>query len=253
MCGDLGLSQDSGGVAEILAPYCRRYGCDDCVPIIRRRVRRIIKAGRPNKLLTLTLQNDGTGDPIEAAGFLMKSWDTFLKRLRRELGDEKLTFFHIKEGTKKGWPHLHVALRMRRVSIWDLKKWWFEITGNTFVNIKAVWGPVGAANYLTKYLTKDLVKFGKYRVWSCSRRWRIDLEEERERIPREVGGWPTRIEGGVRQHLKMLERAGYYVVWMSLRSWRAYGPHDWPEYAYRERSRKRISTTGYEEKLTWHF
>lgn len=253
MCGDLGLSQDSDGVAEILAPYCRRYGCSDCLPILRKRLERVIREGRPTKLLTLTLRRVPGMSREEAAGVLMHGWDTFLKRLRRYLGDRELQFLHVKEGTKAGWPHLHVLLRMPSVDYRLLRAWWEDITGAFQVDIRRVRSVKGVAGYLSKYLTKDLVKFGSYRVWSRSRGWSIAPEPEPERVQTERGQRPVRIAGGVQPHLRMLERAGYLIVWMGLRYWRAYGPHDWPEWAYEERIRKRTNTTGYEEKLTWHF
>jgi hypothetical protein len=249
MCGEFGLSQDSGEHAELLAPYCRRYGCDDCLPIIRRRLQRQIRAGRPNKLLTLTMRRVEGGDPIAAAGVLMKSWDTFLKRLRRHLGDDEVQFLHVKEGTRKGWPHLHVALRMKSVDHTLIRGWWEEITGAFQVDIRAVKSVRGVAKYLAKYLTKDLVKFGSYRVWSSSRRWAVDPVEKQEPVSSVGQSRPVRLEGGMTSHRNMLERAGYFITWTSLRSWNAYGPHDWPEWAYRERLRKEANTRGYVENL----
>jgi len=253
MCGELGLSQDSGEVVNLLAPFCQRYGCDDCLPVLRKRLQRRIREGRPNKLLTLTLRRVEGGDPIAAAGQLMGWWDTFAKRVRRHVGDSEFQYLHVKEGTRKGWPHLHVALRMKSVDHTLLRQWWEEITGAFQIDIRAVKSVKGVAKYLAKYLTKDLVKFGTYRVWSCSRGWTVDREAEPKRVRSEPGKRPVRIEGGMTEHRRMLRRAGWLEVWTSLRSWRMYRPHDWPEWAYRERWRKRASTTGYEEKLTWHF
>jgi len=253
MCGDLGLSQDSDGVADVIAPFCRRYGCDDCLPILRRRLQRRIREGRPNKFLTLSLVRVEGGDPIEAARQLMHAWDVLAKLMRRYKGGHDLEFIHVKEGTKNGWPHLHIALRMKSIDHTVIREWWYRLTGANQIWIKAVTSQKGFAKYLAKYLTKDLVKFGTYRVWSSSRGWTVAPEEQPERVRGEPGQRPARIEGGVKQHLRMLERAGYYIVPMSLRSWRVYGPHDWPEWAYRERWRREANTTGYEEKLTWHF
>ena len=250
MCGDFGLSQDSGDVAELLAPYCQRYGCDDCLPILQRRLQQRIREGRPNKLLTLTMIRVESGDPVEAARFLMKSWDTFLKRLRRYLGDDEVQFIHVKEGTKNGWPHLHVALRMKSVDHTLIRRWWKEITGAFQIDIRAVKSVKGVSKYLAKYLTKDLVKFGSYRVWSCSRGWTVDREVEPERVRAEPGQRPARIEGGMRAHLRMLEHAGYLIVWMGMRTWRAYKPHDWPEWAYRERWQREAKAVACSRALT---
>jgi len=253
MCGELGLSQDSGEAVNLLAPFCQRYGCDDCLPVLRKRLQRRIREGRPNKFLTLSLVRIDCGDPIEAARELMHAWDVLVKLMRRHNGGHDIEFIHVKEGTKNGWPHLHIALRMKSIDHTVLRAWWYRLTGANQIWIKAVTSQKGFAKYLAKYLTKDLVKFGSYRVWSCSRGWTVDPEVEPKRVRSEPGGRWVRIEGGMTAYRKMLERAGYLTVWMGLRSWRAYRPHDLPEWVYRERWRKRASTTGYEEKLTWHF
>lgn len=253
MCGELGLSQDSGDATEVLAPFCKRYGCEECVPIMRRRIQRAIREGRPNKFLTLTDAGDRTGDPIEAAGRLMHCWDIFLKWMRRYKGGRLISFLHLKEGHKDGWPHLHIVLRMKSIDHEILREQWFRISGAFEIRIEAVRNQRRLAKYLSKYITKDLVKFGKYRVWSCSRDWVVAPEEQPTRPVADSCGRMTVIKGNVRSHLAMLERSGYLIVTMGLRSWRYYAPHDWPQWAYEERIRKRANTTGHEERFTWHF
>lgn len=253
MCGDFGLSQDSADGLEVTAPFCKRYGCDDCLPIVRRELRRRIVAGQPNKLVTLTLRREASGCPIEAAGRLMHWWDTLLKRIRRHFPNDDIQFLHVKEGTRKGWPHLHIVMRMPSLDHTILRAWWEEITSAFQIDIRAVKKVHGVAKYLAKYLTKDLVKFGPYRVFSNSRRWELTSSKREKPVFDRGAERPTRIEGGVTAHRAMLVRAGYYEVPLGPRCWKLYDPHSWPEYAIRERWRRRKKTTTSEMKLNQCF
>lgn len=252
MCGEFGLSQDSDDVVELKAPYCRRYGCDECLPIVRRELQRRIRAGQPNKLFTLTTRFIEGACPIEEAGKQMKAWNALITRIRRHFGNEVVEFLHVKEGTKKGWPHLHVVARMPSLDHTLLRRWWQDLTGSFQIDIRAVTSIKGVAKYLAKYLTKDLTKFGTYRVWSCSRGWDLDRKPKEKTGHRAAGERWQRIPEGMTGHRAMLRRAGYFEIWLSPRHWKYYDPHDWPEWAYSERWRREAETKGWPSNLIKH-
>lgn len=187
-----------------LPTKCKTWRCSGC----RDRIKAVVKARMVSGcsalgrcyLITLTYQS-GKGIQQDAVS-VRRDWTRLLRQLKER--SPRIAWFRIIEITKKNQPHLHLivgglgnrkdACRQRDSRIYTVDwftggcaddclvhewaKQWFDVTGESFVvDAILVHGAAGAGAYLTKYLTKGLIKrdalmkLGFLRLFSTSRNW----------------------------------------------------------------------------------
>lgn len=186
---------------------CKTWGCLGC----RDRVRNLIKMRiiygclkvESSCLITLTFKTEG--DSRRDVVSVTKAWTRWLRLMKAKYSE--IPWMKIVEATKKGQPHLHVVMGMKKeVEVtctgkdrfgkpnhrfdwrWlskecdclehNVARYWYEASGDSYVvDARGVVGAFGAAGYLSKYLTKaamsyeTLEKLGFRRRWARSRDW----------------------------------------------------------------------------------
>lgn len=176
MCGVGSLVYDSGSVVDIKAAGCRSWLCDTCAPVRKDLLEIKLRLGRPNRFLTLTCRPKPNQTPIQRRLMMGKAFPLLMRRIHRKTG-VKPEYAVIVEAHKSGEPHFHVALRCSYISEHLLKEWWNELVGAFMVKIKAVTNTKGGAKYLTKYLGKELHKFGDAKRYWFSRGYVLPPQE----------------------------------------------------------------------------
>lgn len=177
-----------GSQGAITPVRCKRWSCEVCREVNRRKVIHKALSGHPTAMLTLTVSSKNYETPDEAAFDLKRGLVALRKRIRRKWPNERLPFLAVFEQHKSGWPHMHLVIRASFISIWWLRKAWEEITGSWNVNITSLRGSTKRAAYVCKYIGKDLHSFHK-----CKRWWRShdynEPEEETEEDKEARRGW----------------------------------------------------------------
>lgn len=166
LCGGNTLVNDDGWNAVALRLRCRSWTCRECAPIRRRQVMRQAADGEPNRFLTLTVNPHAFGSAIERAQKLAWAWRVVVKRIKKRLGIGDVQYFAVFEKTKRGEPHLHILLRSPYVSQKWLSNQMRELISAPVVDIRKVKNRAHAVWYVSKYIGKDLVRFGTLkRYW----------------------------------------------------------------------------------------
>jgi len=196
MCGDRGLSKDSGERVELLELPCNMWGCDDCRPGKRARVVAQILAGKPRLFLTLTMQVVEGRTPLEACDLMLKGWDRLLKWLRRFHKGKEVEAYWFIEATEQGYPHIHIVLRMPFTPEHKIQEHWIRYTGSYILKIKTITNQLHMARYVAKYLTKAPVRFGTHKILSRTRGYLpADFNEKYEKSALGAPRWELLHEG----------------------------------------------------------
>lgn len=210
MCGVGSLTYDSGSVVDIKPSGCRSWGCETCAPIRRDRLEIQIRLGRPTHFLTLTCNPDDGKSPAQHRKKMGKKLPLLMRRIHRHTG-VKPEYAVTTEAHKSGEPHLHIAMRSADIAKKYIKRWWHELTGAYMADLQVVTDAKGSAKYLTKYLGKDLHKFGQSKRYWFSKGYVLPpLEGERIQPPDPARcSWsieyPETIAWGYQQR-------GYYLI-----------------------------------------
>lgn len=173
--------------AVVLAPSrCKRWACDQCGPKKARRLAKRIQRTKAQRFVTLTIRPAEGESAEEALDRLNRAWRIVWKRIKREQGAKAVGYVRIVELTKRGVPHLHIALDSGFVPQRRLSGWMGAIVGSPIVDIRKIKSERGLARYLAKYLTKAHETLENRRKWSATRRF---LPPE-DRVPLEEGELP---------------------------------------------------------------
>jgi len=128
--------------------------------------------GRPNMFITLTVNPAIGEDPAERARIVTKGFRLLVQRIKTKLKVKEFAYMAIFEATKKGEPHLHVLARSRYIPQSWLSDVWRELTGAYIVDVRRTDNSGRAAWYVTKYMAKNPVRFGKTKRYLMSRHWK---------------------------------------------------------------------------------
>lgn len=157
----------SGGIA--IERKCKRWMCELCEPCRRASVIRQILNGNPNRMLTLTHRHPPGASPEWVARQMAAAFPKFMKLCRKKCRGRELAYFAVFEAHVLGYPHLHVALRSPFLPQRWLKRVWYRLTRSYIVDIRAIGSVNRTAGYMSKYLGKDLHKFGTLkRYWQSA-------------------------------------------------------------------------------------
>jgi len=141
---------------------CKQWDCPHCGP---RRIAHLTAKcveAKPNKFVTLTVNNSLYVTPREAYDKTRRHVTTLTRTIRHELGEWE--YLRVLEVTKKGWPHYHMIARGPFVDQQWLSAKWQLLTGAKIVDIRRIKKQVDAARYIMKYLYKQ-----KYVPWTNRR------------------------------------------------------------------------------------
>lgn len=166
-----------GQSLKVFQGNCKGWDCVDCSAVKKRKLRRQILAGEPNKFATFTLRPLAGEYPVEMRKRLSACFNIFIRRTKRHFNLKSLPFLAVVEAHESGFPHIHVFLRCDFIPQKWIKRAWQEITGAFKVDIRQIRNQNGAARYATKYVTKAPARYLKMpRYWS-SRDWRVSPKE----------------------------------------------------------------------------
>ncbi len=207
-CGDASLVNHGESKIRVMILRCRCWSCDMCLPLRRGGLIRDVVDGEPTKFLTLSTRWTAGGDPVTEAQRQTLWLAALFRRMRKAWPSKDFAYYVVREGTKRDWPHLHIAMRNIYVSSGWISRTWQEITGSDNIKIKRIYGSKGAAKYLAKYIGKNPMRFGTTKRYWSSKNW---LDPRPERKPRD-DDWNTK---WWIVHVRWMELAELYA----LRGW----------------------------------
>lgn len=141
-----------GDMRYLIGLTCRRWSCRWCAAVKIKRLSWLCSRAKPNRLLTLTVNNSLYANPREAFDATRAFVPELIRSLRKRFGE--IEYLRVTEVTAKGFPHYHLLVRSGYLPHAVVKSLWESYTGATIVDLRPVTNSFGAYNYLTKYLTK---------------------------------------------------------------------------------------------------
>lgn len=218
-----------GATAAVVKPLlCRSWKCPDCAPRRATALRHKAKAGKPNIFLTLTVSATQYETPELAANALVAAWRLIRRRAisearrdprkrltpfgaysparnqdgrfgdatrRVELLNGKLPFMAFFERTEAGWPHLHILCTANWIDQAWLSAQTAELLNSPIVDVRRIRTVRGVASYVTKYVTKSLVKFDTLKRYYSSRKYDPRPKPEKLIEPFPEIQWVTAVNG----------------------------------------------------------
>ena len=184
-CGTRSLSRQVGSLHEIRPLPCGCWSCPDCERRNKKRIRRMMEDGKPDRLVTITARAITGEDPEIALDRLYRVWAQFAREERKRHPSLRLEYLLVPELTKRGWPHLHILVRSNFIAQKRLSDYMLENLGAPVVDVRAVRSLKGVAKYVGKYLTKRPLKMCGRRRFARSRDWIAQADRDaRERARR---------------------------------------------------------------------
>lgn len=183
LCTDQALIKREDGRYYAKAIRCKRWSCQVCSQLNRRRVISIAVKAKPRALLTLTVSSKQYPDPDLAADALKRGLRLLRLRLQRHEKLKNFRFLAVFEKHKSGFPHLHLLIKGEYIPWQMLRKWWEEITGSTHIDIRRIKSTGAAAYYVAKYIGKDLAAFAHCKRWWRSKGFSAPPESREEKDP----------------------------------------------------------------------
>ena len=148
---------------------CWSWHCPHCQPLRRRWLIKAALAGRPNRLLTLTVNRNAFPDPDQAAALLRRIFGLLILHLRRRFPAADIQYLAVMEATKAGHPHLHVLIRSAYIPQPLISRLMNRFMLSPIVDIRAIHSAPQAARYVAKYLGKQPHRFRTTYRYSRSR------------------------------------------------------------------------------------
>lgn len=144
---------------EVAAMSCKQWRCDDCRPMLRKRLRKAFVAAteaNPDLRRFFTLTMPGTTRQLDLEQryvAISAAFQRFRQKMAKLQG-RTFPYALVREPHRDGTPHIH-GLTDRFIPRKQLQRLWGESGGGVVgVDIKLV-DPHRAAAYVSKYLVKD--------------------------------------------------------------------------------------------------
>lgn len=170
-CGITGFVKQIGDTGQLMRFRCNCWKCDTCQKRLRRRLIARAKKGKPDKLITLTVNPAAFETKDEAAAALSSAWRRARQQLKRHHGHDDIQFLAVFEEHKSGWPHLHILVRSKFIPQRWLSRYMRERIASPIVDIRKIKSASHAAIYVAKYIAKAPQRFmGTKRYWT-SQNW----------------------------------------------------------------------------------
>ncbi len=131
---------------------CKRWTCRVCAEAKIKKLAHSVRAARPNRLLTLTVDPSLYVSPRHAWEETRACVPILIRNLRKRFGE--IEYLRVTEVTQKGWPHYHLLLRSGYLPHSVVRAAWNELTGARIVDLRKVTKSFKAYQYLVKYLSK---------------------------------------------------------------------------------------------------
>jgi len=176
-CGSgsvVGYSQERQ-TSVIIPCTCKSWWCMKCkTPKALRLIERIC-SGDPQRMITLTSNPNACESPSDALDIMKAGCKLLFRKIRKTFGP--FEYVLINELSKRGWPHVHIAMRGSYLSHHWLKYWWNAFTGAPIVHIQIIKNEKHASRYMAKYFLKDqgpiLRLLNHRRLYTVSRGWAL--------------------------------------------------------------------------------
>ena len=146
------FTEVESGTRILIGLGCKRWTCRFCAQVKIRKLSWLTSRAKPNRLLTLTVNNKLYCTAREAFDATRAFVPELIRTLRLRFGP--IEYLRVTEVTKTGWPHYHLLIRSGYLPQQVVRSIWEAYTGATIVDLRQVKDRFGAYNYLTKYLTK---------------------------------------------------------------------------------------------------
>lgn len=131
---------------------CKRWSCRVCSQAKITKLAHSVRAAKPNRLLTLTVDPALYASPLHAWHETRKCVPLLIRNLRKRFGE--VEYLRVTEVTKNGWPHYHLLVRSGYLPHSAVRKIWNDLTGARIVDLRKVTKSFKAYQYLVKYLSK---------------------------------------------------------------------------------------------------
>ena len=188
LCSEASLVNHGFESVRAVTLRCRCWSCDNCKPMRKAGLVSDVADGLPTKLLTLTTRVVEGGDVVAEARRQGDALVRLLRLIRKRCKGLEVEYFAVREATKQGWPHIHVALRAPYIPWPWLTEQWEAVSGSPGIHIKAIYEAGNAAKYLAKYIGKAPQRFGTTKRYWHSRRW-FDVRPDPKP---ETGDWNSK-------------------------------------------------------------
>lgn len=184
-CRERSIVNYSETVHTAVSLKCRAWTCPDCADMRKKQLTAECIGGDPDTFLTLTYRVRPDRTPNQAALELSRAWRLCRLRLMRHHKLKHLPFMAVIESTVNGWPHLHILLRSRWLSIDVIRTAMTEIVDSPVVHIRRIDSKGRVAAYCSKYASKAVHKFGTAkRYWqSFDYDKRPDADPKKKPLP----------------------------------------------------------------------
>jgi len=157
--GAVAYVRDSTQELVIVPTTCHRWDCPKCSHIRQAQAMNRVRAGRPERFLTLTLRPNPAENLDYHIDLIRTAFKRLVARIRRNYqGFEYLAALELQ---KNGTPHIHCVFR----GVYIPQKWlssaWHQLTNAYIVHVRQVDKIPGICNEVCKYLTKTAADIQK--------------------------------------------------------------------------------------------
>lgn len=213
-CGESSLVKYDGTTRQVASLKCKSWTCQDCFDGRKRRLMAECHAGAPNTFLTLTTKPRDDGDRNRAALDLTRAWRLIRLRLMRRHKLKKLPFMAVMEGTKKGWPHLHILIRSLWLDQKLISAWMAELHDSPIVDISRIDNRARVNSYVSKYCAKAAHKFGTAKRYFKSQDYDLRDDDQKEKFKKKRGGMEI-VKSHICRLARQYEELDWRVTWSS--------------------------------------
>lgn len=166
LCRDWSLVHRAVDHIKVIPLKCRCWTCELCVRERKRELIRRLFEGRPERWMTLTVNANNPGTPIEHRVQLAEAFNDLQKRIRRKWPRQRFEFAAVVEKTEKGEPHLHIAFRGPWIPQQWLSDQMADLCNSPICDVRWLHGKKQIMGYIAKYIGKKPHQFGtKKRYW----------------------------------------------------------------------------------------
>lgn len=152
---------------------------------------------RVDRFVTLTVRFSPYVPTVMQLDSINHAWRLLYKRIKRRFPNAQFGYVKVVEFTKKGTPHLHIALQGPFIHQRWLSRQWQELTGSSVVDIRKIQSERSLARYLSKYLTKSKTTVRHRRKYAASRGFLPPLPDDRDDVEAVRPSWnwsPGRVD-----------------------------------------------------------
>jgi hypothetical protein len=136
----------------VIGCSCKTWSCPFCGPAKIARLARLVQEAKPNRLLTLTLDQKSFATPRLAFDETSRLVPELIKYLRLKHGP--VEYLKVTELHRNGYPHYHLLVRSGYLPHAQIKSWWEPRTGGFRIDVRQVDQSFSSFKYVAKYLTK---------------------------------------------------------------------------------------------------